>query len=281
MSRRMFESAVMETNTFQSLPKSSQLLYFYLNLYADDDGFVDNSKFLVRAYGFNEDDLNVLILKEFLIYFEDEAQIIVIRHWHEHNSIRSDRYKETKYIELKQRLVLVNNEYKVIGTEVNETIGIPCGNQMTTNCQPTVNQMSPQVNISQVKKSKEKISEDNSSSSSSAYSNQQSTNSTHPTLKDVENFCKYERCNNVDPQRFYDYYSSKNWKINGKPVVNWKGVCISWESNSLARQDRINKEEKQKQSDIRSREMQKATEGMDWQQKQEYMQNMNGVLHVY
>lgn len=280
MSRRMFESAVMETNTFQSLPKSSQLLYFYLNLYADDDGFVDNSKFLVRAYGFNEDDLNVLILKEFLIYFEDEAQIIVIRHWHEHNSIRSDRYKETKYIELKQRLVLVNNEYKVIGIEVNETNCLPGGNQMSTNCQPSDNQMTPQVNISQDNKSKAKLSEVNTSSSSPAFSNSKSTNSTAPTLKDVENFCWYERYNNVDPKRFYEYYSGKNWMINGKPIVNWKGVVISWESNSFAKQDRLNREEKQKQIDIRSREMKAATEGMTWAERMEYEKTVEGCVHV-
>lgn len=249
MSRRMFESAVLEANTFQSLPKSSQLLYVYLNLYADDDGFIDNSRFLVRAYGFNEDDMNVLILKGFLIYFEDDAQIIVIRHWHEHNSIRSDRYRETKYIELKKRLRLVNNVYRVIGKEAEAEIGIPTVNQLVTSCQPTDNQTTPQVNISQ---SQDKKREVNTSSSSSAYSDSKPTLSTFPELKDVENFCR-ERRNNVDPKRFYDYYSKKNWMVQGRPIENWKGLVISWETNSLAKQDRLNKEEIQRQAQLKNR----------------------------
>ena len=51
-----------------------------------------------------------------------------------------------------------------------------------------------------------------------------------PTLEEVKAYCK-ERNNNVDAQRFYDYYSAGEWTDkNGEQVVNWKQKMISnWE----------------------------------------------------
>lgn len=53
-----------------------------------------------------------------------------------------------------------------------------------------------------------------------------------PTLEEVENYCK-ERNNNVDPKKFYDYYSVNNWIDNkGNKVKNWKQKVITWENHS-------------------------------------------------
>ena len=50
-----------------------------------------------------------------------------------------------------------------------------------------------------------------------------------PTLKEVEKYCK-ERKNNVDPQKFYDYFSASNWvDSKGNPVRSWKQKIITWE----------------------------------------------------
>ena len=53
-----------------------------------------------------------------------------------------------------------------------------------------------------------------------------------PTLEEVENYCK-ERNNNVDPKKFYDYYSVNNWIDNkGNKVKSWKQKVITWENHS-------------------------------------------------
>ena len=54
-----------------------------------------------------------------------------------------------------------------------------------------------------------------------------------PTLEEIEAYC-IERKNNVNAQKFYDYYASNDWKdSNGKPVLNWKQKLIStWEKNN-------------------------------------------------
>lgn len=53
-----------------------------------------------------------------------------------------------------------------------------------------------------------------------------------PTLEEVIDYCK-ERNNNVDPKKFYDYYSVNNWVDNkGNKVKSWKQKIITWENHS-------------------------------------------------
>ena len=53
-----------------------------------------------------------------------------------------------------------------------------------------------------------------------------------PTLEEVIEYCK-ERNNNVDPKKFYDYYSVNNWIDNkGNKVKSWKQKIITWENHS-------------------------------------------------
>ena len=120
--RRMFAKTIIDSDAFLDMPVSAQLLYFHLAMRADDDGFVNKPKSILRMTGCKDDDLNLLFLKKFLIPFE--SGIVVIKHWKIHNYIRNDRYKETKYKEEKMTLSLdENNSY---------TIGIPNGYQMDT-----------------------------------------------------------------------------------------------------------------------------------------------------
>ena len=50
-----------------------------------------------------------------------------------------------------------------------------------------------------------------------------------PTLEEVQAHCN-ERHNNVDAQKFYDYYTSAEWYDGkGNKVKNWKQKVITWE----------------------------------------------------
>ena len=53
-----------------------------------------------------------------------------------------------------------------------------------------------------------------------------------PTLEQVQEYCD-ERCNDVDAQRFFEYYQAGGWKdAKGNPVKNWKQKIITWEKHS-------------------------------------------------
>ena len=49
-----------------------------------------------------------------------------------------------------------------------------------------------------------------------------------PTLKEVEEYCK-ERNNNVNPQRFIDFYTSKGWMVGKNKMKDWKACVRTWE----------------------------------------------------
>ena len=99
---------IVDSDAFLEMPLSTQCLYFHLNMRADDDGFVGNSKKIMRMIGANEDDLKILLAKRFLIYFEDS--VVVIKHWWIHNTLSKDRYSETTYIDDKAQLYVKENK---------------------------------------------------------------------------------------------------------------------------------------------------------------------------
>lgn len=62
-----------------------------------------------------------------------------------------------------------------------------------------------------------------------------STRFTPPTLEEVTAYCM-ERGNNVDPKRFYDYFTAANWiDSKGNKVRSWKQKVITWESKDNGR----------------------------------------------
>lgn len=91
----MFSKKIIDSGLFLEMPLTTQALYFHLSMRADDDGFVDNPKFIQRMIGASEDDLKLLIAKSFLIAFE--SGVVVITAWKVHNYIQKDRKKDTFY----------------------------------------------------------------------------------------------------------------------------------------------------------------------------------------
>lgn len=102
--RRMFAKTIVTSDAFLDMSLSARCLYFTLGMFADDDGFVNNPKSIMRQVGASQDDLNLLLLKRFILAFD--SGVIVIKHWRIHNYIQKDRYKESKYIEEKATLMI-------------------------------------------------------------------------------------------------------------------------------------------------------------------------------
>jgi hypothetical protein len=52
----------------------------------------------------------------------------------------------------------------------------------------------------------------------------------HPTLEDVTAYCR-ERRNQVNPQRWFDHYSSNGWRVGKNSMKDWKAAVRTWEQN--------------------------------------------------
>lgn len=51
-----------------------------------------------------------------------------------------------------------------------------------------------------------------------------------PSVAEVQAYCQ-ERQNNVDAQRFVDYYTSNGWKVGKNPMKDWKAAVRTWETH--------------------------------------------------
>lgn len=116
----MFAKSITNSDEFIDMPDSAQNLYFHLSMNADDDGFVNNWKNIMRMTGHKEDDMKILIAKQYIIPFD--SGVIVIRHWRINNYLRGDRYTETQCKAEKLQLQVDENLVYQLATS-----GIPGG----------------------------------------------------------------------------------------------------------------------------------------------------------
>ena len=138
--KRMFTQKICDSDAFLDMPLTTQALYFHLNMRADDDGFVNNPKKIQRMIGASEDDLKLLVLKRFILTFDNG--VIVIKHWRMHNLLRKDRYHPTQYQEELALLDLKENgSYTEKISENTEVI------ELATTWQPTGNQSATEVRL--------------------------------------------------------------------------------------------------------------------------------------
>jgi hypothetical protein len=123
--RRMFAKTIIDSDAFLDMPMSARLLYYDFGMRADDDGFVNSPKKIMRMIGASDDDAKILVSKKFIIPFD--SGLIVIKHWRINNYLRNDRYTQTKYLSEKSQLLLDENDaYKL----PNNDVGIPVVSQL-------------------------------------------------------------------------------------------------------------------------------------------------------
>lgn len=122
--RRMFAKTIIDSDAFLDMPLSSQALYFHLSMRADDEGFINNPRKIQRMIGSSDDDLRILMAKNFILAFE--SGVIVIKHWKIHNYIRNDRFKPTMYQD--EKALLSEKENKSYSLD---DVGIPNDNQLS------------------------------------------------------------------------------------------------------------------------------------------------------
>lgn len=105
--KRMFTKEITESDDFLDLTHSARCLYYDLNLNADDDGFINSPNKVMRISGASKADLEALINNRFVLSFP--GNVICIKHWQMHNTLKKDRYKPTKYQEYRAELEVKDN----------------------------------------------------------------------------------------------------------------------------------------------------------------------------
>lgn len=199
--RRMFAKTIIDSDAFLEMPATSQLLYFHLSMRADDEGFINKPKSIMKMVGAKDDDMNVLIARKFVIPFE--SGVVVIKHWKIHNYIQKDRFIETKY----------KDERAMLELDENNSYRMPVSN-LDTKCIQNVSSLDTQVSIGKVS-----IGKDNKTIGRFI----------PPSVEEVQAYCD-ERDNHINANEFVDFYSSKGWMIGKNKMKDWKAAVRTWES---------------------------------------------------
>lgn len=206
--KRMFSNQIIDSDAFLDMPATSQNLYFHLAMRADDEGFINSPKKIMRSIGANENDFDVLVAKGFLIGFE--SKIYVIKHWWVHNYIRQDRVKSTNYTYERSLLNLKENGAY--------TLCQSSGSQVTDKSQ---------ASIEEDRLGKNSLDEDNKESV-----DKKPKRFIPPTYEEIETFIKTNNLN-VNAKYFLDYFTDGNWiDSKGNKVKNWKQKLRTWHNHN-------------------------------------------------
>lgn len=89
--RRMISKNFINSATFMKMSDSAKLLYFYLNVNADDDGIVEVFPYY-KMLSIPEDDVRNLAEKKFIVFLNNDM-LSFLPHWLQNNQLRLDRYR--------------------------------------------------------------------------------------------------------------------------------------------------------------------------------------------
>ena len=254
--RRMISNDITGSYNFQSMEHTTQLLYFYFCLSADDDGFIGNPYIYTNLTGCSENDLETLERRGYVIRFA--SGVLAVVHWYIHNTIKKDRYNPTVHKAELAQLRLEDKCYVRAPQPETER------NQNGTKTEPQYSQVKySQVESSQVESSQAELSQVESSQAESsqaelsqaelsqvkysqvessqvesnqAESNQNASGQTEAEQEKIIPFRDRTVKRPVFPLRCYDYLSSFNTICSSLPP---EGELTEGLSQALAYAERL------------------------------------------
>lgn len=229
--RRMFSLDVVDTDAFLDMPSSAQNLYFHLGMRADDEGFVSSPKRITSLVSSSADDFRLLVAKGYIIPFE--SGVCVVRDWKINNYIQADRKRETLHFAEKAQLSTDDAAaYMLADTSCIQNVSkldtprIHDASKMDTSCIQNASSLDTQdsIELGEVPLGKKRYV---------GGEPPRAARFTPPTVEEVKAYCR-ERENNVDAERFIDFYASKGWKIGKNAMKDWRAAVRTWERSSSA-----------------------------------------------
>lgn len=145
-----------------------------------------------------------------VILFSKDTKELLLLNWYKYNWTTSDKFRKPLLKEIES---IKCNEFKEYLTKMYEgdTVSIPYTYGTDTTVTVSVTDT---VSDSVIEKGTSKRQR-----------------FTKPTVEDVKAYCS-ERKNNVDANKFIDYYESNGWMVGRNKMKDWKAAVRSWERNN-------------------------------------------------
>lgn len=149
--RRCFSKKIVRSDDFLDLPVTTQLLYFQLGMEADDRGYINNARSVIKLVGCTKGDLEMLIAKRFVLVRKET--LILIKGWKINNTIQPTRISETLYVD-DLKLLYLDEHGSYTEKETSEPV-------LLTICRQNADKLLTQDNIREEKIIKDNLIEDN------------------------------------------------------------------------------------------------------------------------
>ena len=149
--RRCFSKKIVRSDDFLDLPVTTQLLYFQLGMEADDRGYINNARSVIKLVGCTKGDLEMLIAKRFVLVRKET--LILIKGWRINNTIQPTRISETLYVD-DLKLLYLDEHGSYTEKETSEPV-------LLTICRQNDDKLLTQDNIREEKIIKDNLIEDN------------------------------------------------------------------------------------------------------------------------
>ena len=95
--RRCFSKKIVRSDDFLEMPVSARELYFQLGMEADDRGYINNARSLIKSLGATLGDLQTLVEKRFVLVRGEK--LLLIKAWRVNNTIQPTRITESQYVD--------------------------------------------------------------------------------------------------------------------------------------------------------------------------------------
>lgn len=157
------------------------------------------------------------LYKKLGLVYEDSNGSLVISNFTQMVGSESASKDALKKREYRNRLKERSVDNKVDNIEDNKV------DKKGTNCPTEIRDKRLEIRDKSIdKRDKEKKEKESSKSNRFA----------PPSVDDVRAYC-LERGNNIDPDKFVDYYTGNGWMVGRNKMKDWKATVRSWERNDF------------------------------------------------
>lgn len=216
MPNRILKESICVSDSINQLKWFEEVLFYRLIVNCDDYGRYDGRPAIIKNKLFPlKDDLTLKVVTDainklasaglVILYKYEDKPFLYLPTWELHQTIRA---KKSKFPPPEENL----QSSEIICKQMHAD---------ASRCK----QM--QANVPVIQSESESYSE---SYSEEAHASKRFS---EPTVEDVSAYCR-ERGNNIDPQRFVDYYTSNGWMVGRNKMKDWKAAVRTWEKQEYS-----------------------------------------------
>lgn len=230
MPNRILKESICRSEDVDALSLFEEVLFYRLIVSCDDFGRFDGRPKIIKGTCFplknyTDKDIEKALKKLsavglIVMYEVDGKPYLYLKKWSDHQRVRNQQGKYPAPNDNSRRVAADCGGLQQIAADRGEL------RRVAADCGPN-----PIQSESELESESERESE-GESEYEGGYLSTQSKAKKHafrpPTVEQVQAYCE-ERGNNVDAQRFVDFYGAKDWMIGKNRMKDWKSAVRTWE----------------------------------------------------